>query len=51
MTTNADDNTATGLDPAPIPTAPERTGVDICKICVIVLLVLIGAEDTIGTLI
>ena len=48
---NADDNTATGLDPAPKPNAPERTGFDIYKICVVVLLVLIGAEDMIGPLI
>ena len=29
----------------------KKAGVDICKICVVVLLVLIGAEDMIGPLI
>lgn len=33
------------------PNDPKKAGVDICKICVVVLLVLIGAEDMIGPII
>mgnify|MGYP006188563787 CR=1 FL=1 len=44
--------TPTDLESAPIPTEQTgKPGIDICKICVIVLLALIGAEDMIGTLI
>ena len=48
---DAEQDADAGRKASTTPNDPQKAGVDICKICVVVLLVLIGAEDMIGPLI
>ena len=48
---DAEQDPAVAAQASTTPNDPQKAGVDICKICVVVLLVLIGAEDMIGPLI